>query len=195
MMKKTMPLLLAVLTLQGCMRYWHKAPFLDAGPKLLSNKTITVYSSYSRKHPPEKPYFEMALAKKGFYIVPYDEMKKLAAGQMDRYEPHVTFYLLTFLKDWISPELIESLKKEYGLDAILYESTYVYKYMGFWSARCEFTVIDVSTGNIFATGWLDVDGAFSPQDAMAKAARRVVDMMISSAKSGKRLNLGLIPIL
>ena len=77
----------------------------------------------------------------------------------------------------------------------MYEKTIAYKYMGFWSARCEFSVIDVSTGKSFASGWLDVDGAFSPQDAMAKTAKRVVDMTISAAKSGKRLNLGLIPIL
>jgi len=195
MMKKTVPLILALMALQGCTRYWHETPYLRANPELLSNKTISVYSSYSRKYPPDKPYFEIALKKRGFNIVPYNDVRKLAPKEFKNYEPSGIFYSQSFWNRWLRPSLIESLKNEYDLDAILYESTIVYKYMGLWSARCEFSVIDVSTGKSFADGWLDVDGAFSPQDAMAKTAKRVVDMIISAPKSGKTLRLGLIPIL
>ena len=193
-MKKTIPLLLAVLTLQGCMRYWHNVPFLDAGPKLLSNKTITVYSEKRHKSAPEKPYFEIALKKKGFHIIPYSDAKRIAPDEFEKHEPTSRFTLL-IMRTWFSPKLIETLKDEYALDAILYEHSYFYKYLGLWSGHCEFSVIELSTGKKLATGWLDVDGAFSPQGALDKTARRVVDMMISSAKSGKTLRLGLIPIL
>ena len=95
--------------------------------------------------------------------------------------------------DWLPPEVIEKVKNELGVDAILYEWSIAARYLGMWAGHCAILLLDIETGKGLSRGRLDTTGAFSEEGALDKIAKKTVNMMIKSAKSGKNWYWGYRP--
>lgn len=170
-----------MILFRGCIIYVHETPFLTANPEVLDIKTITICSKESSN----EQNFAMALRKKGFLIVPYSDVKSIAPAEFDKRGSRGGLE-----RDWLPPEVIEKAKKELGVDAILYEWSRAARYLGMWAGHCEMSLIDIETGGTLAGSSLDTTGAFSEQGALDKIAKKTVNMMIKSAKSGKYWDWG-----
>jgi len=173
-----------MMYLRGCMIYWHSAPFLWADPRLMSKKTIAVCS----REYPNQQNFEKALEKKGFRIVPYSDVQSIEPAEFDKRGKHSGLEL-----DWLPPEVIEKVKNDLGVDAILYEWSMPFKGLGMWVGHCTMSLIDIETGESLVSSRLDAGGAFSEKGALAKIVNKTVNMMMKSAKSGKSWHYGRIP--
>lgn len=166
-----------MILFRGCIIYVHETPFLSANSEVLDLKTITILSGESSN----EQNFAKALRKKGFLIIPYSDVKSIAPAEFEK----LVILHGGLARDWLPPEVIEKVKNDLGVDAILYEWSITSNNLGMWVGRSEMILLDIETGERLSRGWLDSAPAFSKQGALDKIAKKTVNMMVKSAKSGK----------